>query len=72
MDIGSWLSPTGWYMLAGLFLASITAAYKFQYQALFYILVVCYGVYTLEGFFLVSLWHVVLVLITGVIRATKD
>lgn len=71
LELGSWLTPTGWYLLAALLLASITASYKFQFQALMYIWVVSH-VYTLEGFFLVSLWHVVLVLLTGLIRATKD
>lgn len=67
-EIAAWLTPQGWFLLIAFFFGSIMASYKFQYQSLFYILVVAYAAFTLPSFIVITLWYLVILIVSGAIR----
>lgn len=59
--------------MAALLVAGIAASWKFQYQALYYLLVVLYACTDVASFILTSFIFIIVLLANGFIRgATKD
>jgi len=58
-------------LMLSFWFASVVASWGYQYQCLFYIVIVCLGGFSFEAWLGLSFLCVVVLLISGVIRAAK-
>jgi len=59
------------YIFAAMFLAGFTAAYKFQFQSLFFLLAVCFGQVSSWGTFtMFAIFHIAVCMFSGFLNGT--
>lgn len=61
---------SSWALYAALLVAGFTASYKFQFQSLYYILAVAYGVQSVNQWLFVTFIHLTICLFSGFWRGT--